>query len=310
MRVIVVGSGFVGSTAAYAILHRGFASEVWLSDTDRSRAEGEAMDLSQAVPFLKYALVQERPLDACDEADLVIVAAGRSSVPGETRLDLLKENAGRVRSICAALKRWRRLPIVVMVANPVDVLTEIAVRELGDPARVFGSGTVLDTARLKAALGARFGFDPHSIHGYVLGEHGDSEFPAWSTVAAGGAGIRSWPGFDEKEARGLFEGVRRSAYEIIKRKRATYFAIGAAAALIAEAVLRDQGTILSVSVSLGGQYGLSGLSLSLPCVLGREGVRRALEPVLDEGERGLLAASAAVIRAALASEAGAPQKNS
>ena len=300
MKIAIVGSGMVGATTAYALLHRGLAREIVLCDADRARAEGEAMDLSHASPFLKYARVVERPLERVEEADLVVIAAGRGSLPGETRLDQLAENAKRVRSICAVIRRFTRLPIVLVVSNPVDVLAQIAARELGDAARVFGSGTTLDTARLKTALGARFGLDPHSIHGYVLGEHGDSEFAAWSTVAAGGVGVRDWPGYDAAELERIFTGVRRAAYEIVKRKRATYYAIGAAAALIAEAVLRDQGSVLPVSVALDGQYGLRGLSLSLPCVLGRDGVRRVLTPRLDEGELALLSRSASVLAGALA----------
>lgn len=298
-RIAIIGTGFVGSTVAYSILQRGSASELILVDADPRRAEGEVMDLSHALPFMKNARVSAAPLETVDGADLVVIAAGRGSVPGETRMDLLKDNAGRVKAICRAIKSWRRPPVLLVVSNPVDVLTEIASRELGPSAKVFGSGTLLDTARLKFLLGERFGLDPHSIHGYILGEHGDSEFPAWSTVAAGGVRIRDWPGYSPAEMEQLFQRVRTAAYEIVKRKRATYFAIGAAAALIAEAVLRDQRTILPVSVPLRGPYGLRELSLSLPCVLGREGVVRILEPALAPVELEALAASASVVRRAL-----------
>lgn len=298
-RIAIIGTGFVGSTVAYSILQRGLARELLLVDADPRRAEGEAMDLSHALPFMKNARIAAAPLESASEADLVVIAAGRSSVPGETRMDLLKDNAGRVKAICGALKSWSMSPVVLVVSNPVDVLTEIASRELGPPARVLGSGTLLDTGRLKTLLGERFGLDPHSIHGYVLGEHGDSEFAAWSTVAAGGVRIHDWPDYNAAEMEQLFQRVRTAAYEIIKRKRATYFAIGAAAALIGEAILRDQRTILPVSVPLRGEYGLRDLSLSLPCVLGREGVVRILEPALTPVEREALESSASVIRRAL-----------
>jgi L-lactate dehydrogenase len=298
-KIAVVGTGFVGSTIAYSILHRGIARELVLVDTDAARAEGEAMDLSHALPFLKNARISASPLETVDAADLVIVAAGRNSVPGETRMDLLKDNVGRVRSICKRIKTWNERPIVLIVSNPVDVLTQAAFQELGDHGKVLGSGTTLDTARLRTLLGTRFGFDPHSIHGYILGEHGDSEFPAWSTVTAGGVSVEDWPGYDEQELKVIFEQVRTAAYEIIKRKRATYFAIGAATALIAEAILRDQRSILPVSVPLNGQYGIGGISLSLPCVLGRGGVVRVLEPGLTPEERRALARSAETIRRAL-----------
>lgn len=298
-RVAVIGAGFVGATAAYSILQRGIARELVLVDTDRPRAEGEAMDLSHALPFLKNARVAVSPLESAEAADLAVIAAGRGSVPGETRLDLLQDNAERIRSICRGLKSWKRLPVVLVVSNPVDALTALASRELGPSARVLGSGTLLDTARLKALLGERFGLDPHSVHGYILGEHGDSEFPAWSTVSAGGVRVQDWPGYSPEEMERLFQKVRTAAYEIIRRKKATYYAIGAAAALIAEAILRDQRTVLPVSVPLQGQYDLRGVSLSLPCVLGREGVSRVLEPRLAQEELRALEASAAVIRRAL-----------
>lgn len=298
-KILIIGTGFVGSTIAYSILHRGIARELVLVDTDASRAEGEAMDLSHAIPFLKNVKIQAAPLDAVGRADLAIIAAGRNSIPGETRLDLLKDNAGRIRSICGQIKTWRQAPLVLVVSNPVDVLTQIASEELGDHGKVLGSGTTLDTARLKTLLGDKFGFDPHSIHGYILGEHGDSEFPAWSTVTAGGVNIRDWPGYDARLLQGVFEQVRTAAYEIIKRKRATYFAIGAATALIAEAILRDQRSILPVSIPLRGQYGLRGVSLSLPCVLGREGVARVLEPRLLEEEQRALKCSAEIIQKTL-----------
>lgn len=298
-KIAVIGTGFVGSTIAYSILHRGVAQELILVDIDPLRAEGEAMDLSHALPFLKNAKIVASPFDAVDSADLVIIAAGRNSIPGETRMDLLKDNVGRIRSICKRIKTWKEIPVVLVVSNPVDVLTHVAFQELGEDGKVLGSGTSLDTARLKTLLGSRFGFDPHSIHGYILGEHGDSEFPAWSTVTAGGVNVRDWPGYDAQEMQGLFEQVRTAAYEIIKRKRATYFAIGAATALIAEAILRDQHSILPVSVPLNGQFALSGISLSLPCVIGRRGVVRILESKLTPEEKQALVRSAEIIRRAL-----------
>jgi len=301
MRIAIIGAGFVGSTIGYSILHRGLARELVFIDTDAARAEGEAMDLSHGLSFLKTASVTACSLEDAGGADLVIIAAGRNSRPGETRMDLLADNAGRIRSICAGLKSWSPRPVVLVVSNPVDVLTELTWRELRWPGRIFGSGTALDTARLKLLLGEAFGFDPASIHGYILGEHGDSEFAAWSTVTAGGLRIGAWPGFDAAKAEGLFQRTRAAAYEVIKRKRATYFAVGAAVSAIAQAVLRDQRSIFPVSVPLTGQYGLKSISLSLPCVLGREGVALIFEPELNEQERGALLRSADAIKTALAS---------
>lgn len=293
MKITVVGAGFVGATAAYSILQRGLAEELVLVDVDRARAEGEAMDLSHALPWLKPARVSVSTLDSAGPSDLVVIAAGRSSVPGETRLDLLKDNAARIRAICERLARWSRPAVVLVVSNPVDVLTRVAHETLGWGGRVFGTGTSLDTARLRTLLGEELGLDPRSVHGYVLGEHGDSEFPAWSTVVAGGVPVRRWTGQDRLDA--VFERVRAAAYEIIKRKRATYYAIGATTAALCEAVLRDQRTVLPVSVPLTGQYGLKEVALSLPCVVGREGVASVLEPELDVLEFEALRRSAAVL---------------
>lgn len=301
-RIVILGTGFVGSTIAFALMHRGVADELLLVDADPRRAEGEAMDLSHSLPFLKNAHIQSVRFEKVAAADLVIISAGRNSLPGESRLDLLKDNAGRVRTLCAGIKRWKKTPVVLLVSNPVDVLTEIACRELGNfSGGVFGSGTTLDTARLKTLLGERFGLDPHSIHGYILGEHGDSEFVAWSTVVAGGLNIRRWPGYNANEMRALFEKVRTAAYEIIQRKRATYFAIAAAVGVIVEAVLRGQDSILPVSVPAGGRFDIHGVSLSLPCVLGQGGVRRVLEPELEPNEVEALRHSGAALEKALAS---------
>ncbi|MBI4423211.1 MAG: L-lactate dehydrogenase [Elusimicrobia bacterium] len=298
--VVVIGSGLVGATAAFAILHRGVAGRLTLSDVDEARAEGEAMDLAHALPFLKNARIEARRLADLRAADLVVVCAGRNSVPGETRLDLLRDNALRMRSIAQALRAWPAPPLVLVVSNPVDVLTQVAWEELGRPAgTVLGSGTVLDTARLKSLLGERFGLDPHSIHGYILGEHGDSELAAWSTVAAGGLNVRKWPGFVASEAEALFQKARGAAYEIITRKRATYYAIGAVCAVIAEALLRDQRTILPVSVPSERRYGTEPVCLSLPCVLGRGGVERVIEPELEAAEIAALRRSSSVLARAI-----------
>ncbi|MBI5596419.1 MAG: L-lactate dehydrogenase [Elusimicrobia bacterium] len=300
-RIAIVGTGFVGATVAYALLQRGVSEAIDLVDADAERALGEAMDLSHALPFVKNCRVRPCSLDEARGADLVIVCAGRNSVPGETRLDLCRDNAARIRLICAALRAWSPLPVVLVVSNPVDVLTHVAWKEMGRPeGRVLGSGTTLDTARLKTLLGERFGMDPHSIHGYILGEHGDSEFAAWSTVSAGGVALARWPGYDAAALEAVFTQVRTAAYEIIKRKRATYYAVAAAVAVIAEAVIRDQRTVLPVSVPAEGRYGLPDVSLSLPCVLGRQGLVRVMEPELDPAELAALRRSASVLEKALA----------
>jgi L-lactate dehydrogenase len=299
-RVCVVGCGHVGAASAYALLMRGVAREVVLIDADPRRAEGEAMDLQQAAALARPVEVRAGDWSDAAAAAVVVVAAGAGGRPGESRLDLLGRNVVVVREVTENLLRAGFGGILLMTTNPVDVLAQFAQEASGLPAaRVVGSGTVLDSARLRAMLGRYLGVEPRSVHAYVVGEHGDSEIAAWSSARVAGVPVREFcegagvgcPDFEEMLGR-----VRRAAPDIIERKGYTSYAIASCVARICEAVLRDERSVLPVSTRLAGQYGIEGVYLSLPCVVGRGGVERVIEIPLDEEETAGLRASADLLR--------------
>lgn len=304
-KVGLVGVGHVGVAAAYALFVRRTAAEIVLVDQDRRRAEGEAMDLMHAQALVGRATVRAGSYEDLADAQVVLIAAGVGQRPGETRLDLLNRNAAVFREIARELDRHAPEAILIVATNPVDVLT-YALQELTrrPPGRVLGTGTLLDTARFRALLGEHYGVDPRSVHAYILGEHGDSEVPVWSNAAIGGLPLRenSVQGkpFDRAAMDALFQRVRGAAYAIIERKGYTSTAIGVVLAHLVEAVLRDQRSVLPVSVRLSGEYGIDGVCLSIPCVVGSEGVEGRVLPDLDEEEIRGLQHSAAVLRQSLA----------
>lgn len=300
MRIGIVGSGFVGASAAYALVLRGLASRITLVDLDRARAEGEAMDVAHATPFSHPVRVRAGDIDDLEGSDLVLLAAGVNQKPGETRLDLALNNARIFRELVPRVVDAAPGAILLVATNPVDVLTHVAFEASGLPeARVLGSGTTLDTARLRALVADAAGVSPRHVHGYVLGEHGDSELVAWSGLRVAGqhmdavmaAAGRAW-GDDERAE--VERDVREAAYRIIERKRATYYGVGAALARIVEAIANDEHAVLTVSTSDGS------CAYSLPRVLGRSGLVRTLDPHLDDRERNALARSITVIRDVLA----------
>lgn len=302
-RVSVVGCGHVGATSAYALMLGGLAREIVLLDSDARRAEGEAMDLQQSVALTRPVEVRAGDWSDAARSAIVVVAAGVGGRPGESRLDLLGRNVVVIRDVMGRLARENFGGIVLMTTNPVDILAQFAQEFSGLPVRrVIGSGTVLDSARLRTMLGEALGVEPRSIHAYVVGEHGDSEIAAWSSARVAGVALREFcegagtacPDFDE-----LLRRVRRAAPDIIERKGYTSYAIASCVARICESVLRDERSILPVSTLLTGQYGIEGVYLSLPCVMGREGVERVVEIPLDEGERAGLRASADLLRRTL-----------
>lgn len=303
-KVTIVGAGFVGSTIAYTLTSAGIVSEIVLVDVDNARAEGEAMDIEHGSPFFKESLVHAGDYQTAANSDLVIITAGTNQRPGETRMDLITRNAAIVTDVAKQIRETCPDATLLVISNPVDVMTRIIQEVTGFPAsRVIGSGTNLDSARFRYLLSKKFGVDSRNIHGYILGEHGDSEFAAWSNVNVAGMNIN--------EASDVFGGVmgdydyinianetRNAAYEIINRKRATYYGIAASAARIAEAILRDEKSILPLSVKLDGQYGLNDVYLSLPTVVGQHGVIRILTPYLSDEEEGKLHNSAKVLKEA------------
>ncbi len=302
MQVAVIGVGHVGASVAVALLQTGAARELLLHDHDHARAEGEAMDLAHGVPYYPRARVRAATLDEAVRADVVVFAAGRNGRPGETRLQLLADN------VRVAGEIGRRLAgsaaLVVVVSNPVDVLTRVMQQASGlPPARVLGTGTMLDTARLRERLGQHLGVDARSVHAQVLGEHGDSEFVQWSAAQVGGRPLRQWPGWTAADEARLDSEVRRAAYEIIQRKGVTNHAIGLVTADLVRAVVRDEHRVLTVSRLQDGDPALADVALSLPAVVSRGGAGMVITPTLDEAELAALQHSAGVLRQAWAGAA-------
>ena len=299
---IVGGAGAVGATAAYALMISGLAAEIVLVDANERKAEGEAMDLAQGAPFVRPVTIRSGSYPDCAGAQVVVVTAGAAQRPGETRLELVKRNTEIFRTIIPQIALAAPAAILLVVANPVDILTLATLRfsEFA-PNRVVGSGTVLDTARLRSLVGQRLDVDPRSVHGYVIGEHGDSEVVVWSHATVAGMPISEFcrqrgrpceAAMQEEIARQ----VCRAAYEIIERKGATYYAIGLGVRQVVEAILRDQNSILTMSTLMTGQLGVSGICLSLPTILDRDGVAGVLEPALSEEELAAFHRSAQVLR--------------
>jgi L-lactate dehydrogenase len=298
MKVGIVGAGMVGSAAGFALVLGGGATEIVLVDHNPARALAEAEDISHAVPFGRPVVVREGAYSDLAGAGVVILAAGVSQKPGESRLELLARNAGVFRAVVSAVIRVAPDAILLVATNPVDVMTHVATHLSGlPPARVIGSGTILDTARFRSLLGRHLGIAPQSVHAYVLGEHGDSEVLAWSAARAGSVSIRAFAAqvgapVTEEVRAGIDQGVRRAAYRIIEGKGATWHGIGAGLARIVRAIAADEGAVLSVSTRTEDISGVPAVTLSLPRVIGRNGITAELRPDLDEAETEALAASA------------------
>ncbi len=304
MKVGIVGSGNVGSTAAYTIVLHGLAEDLVLVDLDQPRAAAHAEDILHATPFAQPARVTAGGFDALAGADVVIIAAGVAQRPGETRLDLLKRNAEVFRAIIPPIVDAAPAALLVVATNPVDIMTLVAARIAGlPPGRVFGSGTILDTARFRALLGEHLGISPHSIHAYVVGEHGDSEVIVWSSARIGSVDLATFAAavgrpLDDATRQRIDDGVRRAAYRIIEGKGATYFGIAAGLARVVRAIAQDERAVLTLSLVEPAIEGFNGVPLSLPRVLGRDGILATFRPELDEGETLALRESARILRQA------------
>jgi L-lactate dehydrogenase len=302
-KVVIVGAGQVGATFAFALMTSGLAGSIVLIDQAAEIAEGHAMDLNHGLSFVQPCRVYAGDYTDCIDASVVVITAGASQKPGGTRLDLAQRNTDIFKSVIPQIVQHDP-KIVVVVSNPVDVLTYVALKISQYPEnRIIGSGTVLDTARFRYLLSKNCQVDPRNIHGYIIGEHGDSEVPVWSQVNMGGIPFRDYCPVCQKHCAGserdeIFNQVRDAAYEVIKRKGATTFAIGLALLRIVGSILRDENSVLTVSTLLDGYYGISDVCLSIPVILNRNGVSRTLNIALDESEIGQLKASADIIKAA------------
>lgn len=304
-KIAVVGAGRVGSTFAYTLAASGVAREIVLVDADRGRAEGEAMDIAHAVPFHAPVTVTGGGFAEAAGAVVTVIAAGAAQREGETRPALLRRNFEVIRSIVREAVRASPEGIVIIATNPVDALTFAALRVSGlPPAKVFGSGTVLDTARLRAELAVHYAVDARNVHAYVLGEHGDNEVVAWSAATLANVQLYEYCRLSgmtctREDMTAIAARVRDAAYEIIRRKGATNFAIAAALTRVVEAIVRDESSVLTVSSLVEGPYGIDGVCLSLPAIVDASGIRRVLPIPLSDNEIEGLRRSAAAVRAAI-----------
>jgi len=305
-KVGIVGTGMVGASFAFALVQRGLASEIVLVDADRDRAEGEASDLSHGLSFAPPVAIRAGGYEDLQGAAAVVVTAGAHQRPGQTRLDLLDANARMCADVVPRIVHANPGGVIVLATNPVDILTHLAAETAGLPwGRVIGSGTTLDTSRLRYLLGAHFDVDTRSVHAYVIGEHGDTAVPVWSAAEIGGVPLdrlrlpegRAW---DAAVRAAMFEEVRTAAYQIIRKKKATYYAIALALLAVVEAILRDQGTVLTVSTPIRGAHGVRGIALSLPTIVGRGGAREVLDLTLDAAEAAAFVLSADTLKSRMA----------
>ena len=297
-KVAIIGCGYVGASCAFSLMQRGLFTEMVLIDVNKDKAEGEAMDLSHGLPYAASMDIYAGGYDDIKDCSFIIITAGANQKPGETRLELIGKNVNILKSIIPEIVKRNFEGILMIVSNPVDVLAYAAYKISGYPKeRVIGSGTVLDTARLKYLLSQHLNVDARSVHAVIIGEHGDSELAVWSGANISGIDLTPFcelRGYmnDEENMRKIYENVRDSAYEIIERKGATYYGIAMAVARISECIVKDEQSILPVSAVLEGEYGLEGLSLSIPSILGRTGVEKVLEIPLSPKEKAELTASA------------------
>lgn len=305
MKIGIVGSGLVGSTAAYALVMQGIGRSVVLVDLDEARARAEADDISHAVPFAHPMQVSAGDYGDLAGSRVVVITAGVSQRPDETRLQLLERNAAVFRQVVPQILSNAPEALLLVATNPVDIMTHLTAHyaaEFGVPSgRVVGSGTTLDTARFRTLLGAHFGVDPHHVHGYVVGEHGDSEVLTWSLVTIGGTSLDDFcrltdTCLDEEMRQTIDERVRRAAYNIIAGKGATYYGVGGALARIVDVVVHDQRSILTVCTPMPEIAGVEDVTVALPHLVGGEGVLATLPLALNEEEATGLNASARLIR--------------
>lgn len=297
-KVAIVGAGFVGSTAAYSLLIDGAASEIALIDVSRQKAEGEAMDLKHGLQFTSNVKVTYgTDYRLCNDAEIVILTAGAHQKPGESRLDLVKKNSAIFKSMIPQIARHNKDCILLVVSNPLDILTYLALKYSKFPkSRVFGSGTILDTARFRYLIGEHFEVSPNSVHAYILGEHGDSSFPVWSTANIAGVNLKYFRRYSKSAMDKVYSGVKNAAYEIIAKKGATYYAIGLGITKIVRSILSNQNEVLALSSYLDNYHGISGVCLSVPAIVNRNGIKEQILMPLNSLEKRQLRKSASTIK--------------
>lgn len=300
-KVVVIGTGLVGTSYAYALLNQGVVNEIVLIDLDQAKADGEARDLNHGMAFGNPMRIKAGDYEECHNADLVVITAGANQKTGETRLDLVAKNAKIFKGIIRKVMDVDFQGIFLVATNPVDILSHLTKEISGLPKeRVIGSGTILDTARFRYLLGEHFKVDPRNVQAYIIGEHGDSELPVWSHVQIGGVPLEQYAGIDNLHKNPsmieIFENVRDAAYHIIERKGATYYGIGLGLVRLTKAILNNENAILTISARLEGQYGLNDIYIGVPALLNENGIREVIELKLTEKENQQLHQSAAIVK--------------
>lgn len=304
-KVVIIGAGMVGSTIAYTILLSNIASEIVLIDINRDRSQGEALDMNHGLAFFKQVTIKDGDYIDCADADVIIITAGVPRKPRQTRIELAKTNVAIVKDITHNIMKHAQNPILLVISNPVDILTYIVQKESGLAAhRVLGSGTALDTGRLRYLLSRHCNIDVRNMHAYIIGEHGDSEFPVWSRANIAG---KPFDEYCEECGRHcgkinrdkIFEKTKNAGAEIISKKGATYYGIAMAVSRIVGAVINNENSVLTVSHSLCGEYGLYDVALSLPCIVNRNGVDRIVNLLINDEEMESLKKSAEKLKSSI-----------
>lgn len=296
-KVILIGDGAVGSSYAFAMVQQGIAQEFGIIDIAKDKTKGDAIDLSDALPFTSPKKIYSADYSDCKDADLVVITSGAPQKPGETRLDLVNKNLGIINAVVNPVVESGFHGIFLVAANPVDILTYATWKISGFPKdKVIGSGTSLDTARLRQAVADVAGVSAQSVHGYILGEHGDTEFAAWSHLTIGGMTIAEYqkkhPELTNEKLQKIYESVRDAAYTIINLKGATFYGVGTALARISKAIFNDENAVLPLSVYMEGQYDINDVFIGSPAVINRNGIKEIIELPLPADEEASMKASA------------------
>lgn len=302
MKVAIIGAGNVGASIAYALTIKATVSEISLIDINYEKALGEALDLSHGGSFVQASEIIAENFSGCKNAGIIVITAGQNRQPGETRLDLIRKNTDIYARILPEILKYNANPLLIIVSNPVDVLTYYTLKITGlAPARVIGSGTVLDSSRFRYSLSKNYGVDPRNVHAYIIGEHGESAVPVWSRTNIAGNPILEYCNVcqgpcTEAHREKIFKGVVDAGREVIKRKGATYYAVALAVERILEAIVRDENSVLTVSSLVKDYYGISDVCLSLPYILDKKGIVRRLQLALNKAEIKQLKKSARVLK--------------
>ena len=295
-KIAIIGAGQVGSTIAYSLIIQGLVREIALFDIDHKKVKAQVTDLQHSIPFWNYCHIKVGTEKDLTNSAIVIIACGAKQKDQQTRPDLLQDNYQMIKNIVPHLYRINKDVITLIVSNPVDLLTYFAIKLVPNKKnKIFGSGTILDTARFKYLLGDQLKINPRSIHAYIVGEHGDSELPLWSTATIGNIPLVNFP-LKQKELDKIFYQVKNAAYQIIAGKGATYYAIGGGVTQLVETILQDQKTVWPISHYLNGEFGLRNVCLSLPVILGRQGIVGKLKYQISSREQKKLRSSAATLQ--------------